>query len=208
MDSRGYTAYLYNAFEIQVQFDAEYLRNLFNWMAANPWWALLIWTIILLPFFCICCIVYKCCLKKPRKPKRSAHHEYAKERDYYDDDYEVDDYYDVDPNAKGHGHGPTAGGHVSGGKGGQQPSIVHPSKQDNHQQPSVVHPSHQDNHPPSIVHSLHHDDGPNIIQSSLSLSLSDSSGPSTAPQQQNSGGKKQSDPDTAIYFDDPYEKWT
>jgi len=208
-DSRGYTAHMFNAFEIHVEFDAEYLRNLFNWMSANPLWALLIWTIILLPFFCACCIIYKCCCKKIKKPKRSAHHEYAKERDYYDDDYEVDDYYDVDPNVKGHRQGPSiAGGHgqVAGGKGGHhQPSIVHPAHQDNHQQPSIVHPSHQDNpqHPPSIVHSLHQDsNGPSIIQS-----LTDS-GPSTAPQPQNPTGKKHSDPDTAIYFDDPYEKWT
>eukprot|EP01124_Arcella_intermedia_P022364 TRINITY_DN3312_c0_g1_i1.p1 TRINITY_DN3312_c0_g1~~TRINITY_DN3312_c0_g1_i1.p1 ORF type:complete len:800 (-),score=81.02 TRINITY_DN3312_c0_g1_i1:43-2442(-) len=93
-DSQGRTALLVNSFIIQVPFDAEYLKNLFNWMGANPLWAFIIWLIILLPFFCCCCIIYKCCCKKPKKPRRAANHEYTNEREYYDDDYEVDDYYD------------------------------------------------------------------------------------------------------------------
>jgi len=98
-DSRGYTSYIMNAYEIQVNFDLAYLMNLFNWMTANPLWALLIWVVVLFPFFCCCCIIYKCCCNRPKKPKRAAHHEYAHEREYYDDDYEVDDYYDVNPTA-------------------------------------------------------------------------------------------------------------
>jgi len=84
---------LEKGFTIEVQFDGEYLKNLFgydflsqklvlplpwltfyssSWMGKNPGWAVLVWVILLLPFAICACILYKVLKPKKKKPKRGA----------------------------------------------------------------------------------------------------------------------------------------
>jgi len=92
-DNRGYTANREHGFTIEVVFNTDYLRNLFNWMGKNPGWALLIWIILLCPFITCGCILWRVLRKGKKKPKRGDFHENVSPDEYYQDDYEVDDYY-------------------------------------------------------------------------------------------------------------------
>jgi leishmanolysin len=90
--NRGYTSSKPLYFTISVQFDSEYIKNLFAWMGRNPVWTLIIIAVIVIP---IVLILYCCCkgFKKPKKPKKADHTENPTDH-YYDDHYGVDDYYD------------------------------------------------------------------------------------------------------------------
>jgi hypothetical protein len=89
---KGYTSTEAIFFQISVEFNEEYIRNLFAWMGRNPMWALIIIAVIVIP---IALILYCCCkgFKKPRKPKKKDHTENPTDH-YYDDHYGVDDYYE------------------------------------------------------------------------------------------------------------------
>lgn len=86
-DSRGYTDQQAKVFEIQVPFDAAYLRNLFNWMGKNPGWAVLLTLILLLPCVCVGLCLWKVLKNKKNPFQFGFFHANTNPTQYYDDDY-------------------------------------------------------------------------------------------------------------------------
>jgi len=84
-DDRGYTDQRAAIFVIQVQFDSQYIKNLFAWMGTYPLWTFLISLIFILPCI-ICCVCAYFIMRRQRQQVV-----YKEEDLFSDKDYDLSD---------------------------------------------------------------------------------------------------------------------